>query len=184
MIILPDQDAVYVAIPKTGGMAMSHWLEKAFRQDGERFEVESLHDWHANLSEALDVSGFPLFRMQSFCVVRNPYDRLVSYCAMAYPNFQNDPQGVLYEDLTSPEMNRWQLPQVYFTEGIKTIYFFEYLDDVIRSVRHRLGIPDEIVFEKENESQRGHYREYFDSSLRELVMARYGQDLNAFDYRY
>lgn len=187
MIILPEQDAVFVAIPRTGSKAMSLWLERAFRSEGGAgstlYPAEALHDWHATLSEAVDVSNYPLFRMWSFAVVRNPFDRLVSWAAMSDPDFAFDPRGALLR-LLEAEPTRWTLPQVYFTDGVTQVYRFERLPEAVADLRERLGVPDDVLFTAEHETEHEQYRVYYDKELRELVAARYADDLAAFNYRF
>lgn len=184
MIIMPEQNAVFVGIPRTGSMSMSQWLERGLRGGGASpYPVEALHDWHATLSEAIDASDYPLFRMWSFAVVRNPFDRLVSWAAMCDPDFAVDPRGALLR-LLEAEPTRWTLPQVYFTDGVSQVYRFERLPEVVADLRDRLGIPAEVEFTTEHETNREQYRLYYDKELRDLVSARYADDLAAFDYRF
>lgn len=187
MIILPEKNAVFVGIPRTGSMSMSRWLERAFRSEGgagaTKYPVEALHDWHANLSEALDMSGYPLFRMWSFCVVRNPFDRLVSWAAMSDPDFQIDGMYAIRKILAE-EPTRWTLPQTYFTDGISRVFQFEKLEEAVVELRERLGIPDEIEFKVEHETEHDHYRAYFDKDMRDEVLTRYASDFAAFNYGF
>ena len=187
MIILPEQDAVFVGIPRTGSKAMSLWLEAAFRAEGgagaTKYPVESLHDWHATLSEALEVSGYPLFRMWSFAVVRNPFDRVVSWAAMSDPHFAADGQYAVRKVLLEDD-SRWMLPQTYFTDGVSTVYRFEDLDAAIADIRQRLGVPEAVEFTREHETEHEHYRAYFDDETRGLVQDRYACDFEAFGYRF
>lgn len=184
MIILPEQNAVFVAIPRTGSASLSRWLESAFRKgDHMPCAAESLHEWHATLSEAIDASGYPLFRMWSFAVVRNPFDRLVSWAAMSDPDFAFDPRGALLR-LMEAEPTRWTLPQVYFTDGVSQVYRFERLPEVMADLRERLGISADVEFATEHETNHEQYRVYYDKELRKLVSDRYVDDLAAFDYRF
>lgn len=187
MIILPEKNTVFVGVPRTGSMSMSRWLENAFRQEGGAggalYPVEALHDWHANLSESVDNSGYPLFRMWSFAVVRNPYDRLVSWAAMCNPDFVVDPRAVMSQ-LLQEEPTRWMLPQTYFTDGVKQLYRFEKLAEAVIDLRQRLDIPDSVEFTHEHETERESYRAYYDKELRDLVYARYADDFAAYDYRF
>lgn len=184
MIILPEQDLVFVAVPRTGSMSMSQWLERAFRSDNHmQFPVESLHDWHANLAEAVEVSGFPLRRMWSFCVVRNPFDRLVSSCAALEPRFLDDPGYWIRQALNS-EFNRWTQPQTYFTEDVSKVYRFENLNQAVGELRDRFDIPSDVEFRHEHETEHEHYRAYFDDSMKKVAMERYASDFEAFGYKF
>jgi len=184
MIIMPEQNAVFVGIPRTGSMSMSQWLERGLRGGGASpYPVEALHDWHATLSEAIDNSDYPLFRMWSFAVVRNPFDRLVSWCAFSDIEFTVNPRASLLRALES-EPARWMLPQTYFADGVTQVYRYEALPAAIADLRARFGIADDIEFQREHETQREHYRRYYDDEMRRLVAERYADDLAAFDYRF
>lgn len=184
MIILPEQNSVFIGIPRTGSMSMTQWLERAFRKPGATpYPVEALHDWHGTLSESVDASGYPLFHMWSFCVVRNPFDRLVSWAAAKDEHFASDPQAALHRLLTE-EPTRWTLPQSYFAEGVSHVYRFENLPLAIEDLRERLRIPADVEFFHEHETERDHYRAYYDADLRALLAERYAADLALFDYRF
>lgn len=185
MIILPQQQLVFVAIPRTGSMAMSHWLEAAFRPGaGYNYPVEELHNWHATLDEAAEFCDFPLFRMWSFCVVRNPYDRLVSRCARFDHMFKADPRKSLFDALTMEEPGRMLMSQVPFTQDVSQVYRYEQLPAAVKDLRERFDIPATVEFGKENESERGKYRMYYDKELRALFADRYAEDLKTLDYRF
>lgn len=184
MLILPDQNAVFVAVPRTASKSMTQWLERALRSGGAPLgEAESLHDHHASLGEAVDVSGWPLFRMWSFCVVRNPFDRLVSWAAMSDPAFSFDPRASL-EALLDAEPSRWTLPQVYFADGVTQVYRFEELDRAVADLQQRFEIDESFQFLHEHETDREPYRRYFDGELRAEVQRRYAADFEAFGYRF
>src|SRR5690606_24464155 len=133
MIIIPEHALCFVCIPKTGSQAMAMHLDASLRDDeSRRFSVESLHDWHANIeeTEATGQLPFSLYDMWSFAVVRNPFDRLVSWCAYDDEEFQHNPRGSIANALLKIEQgeaSRWLLPQTYFTAGVKSLYRFEEL---------------------------------------------------------
>ena len=192
MLILSPQNACFVAIPKTGSMSMARFLETALRPgEAPQYDVESLHDWHASMRE-VEATGrvpFSLYDMWSFAVVRNPFDRLVSYCAFADASFAVDaPECIranVQEALNGDSDIRWMLPQGYFTSEVRTLYRFEDLTSAAADIRQRLGIPATHAFPTLNESERGpRYAPYFDQKLKSMVEELYADDLKTFDYRF
>lgn len=184
MILLPQQDAVFVGIPRAASRSMSEFLERAFRDPSQAsLEVESLHSWHASIEEASYVCDFPLRTMWSFCIVRNPFDRIVSWCAMSDPTFETDPMSSVRNMLLSEE-DRWTLPQNHFTKDVKTIFRFEALEEAVVAVREKLAIPSSVAFPHEHESAHQHYRAYFDPASRTMAEIRYAEDLHTFDYSF
>lgn len=189
MIILPEKGACFVCVPKTGTQAFSQFLEKALRTDESLvFSVESLYEYHANLKEVENTQQLPfsIYDTWTFAVVRNPFDRLVSYCASTDLNFQHDPFGSIKAALllALETDNRWLLPQVYFTAGVKTIYKFEDLDLAIEDVKVKLGIDSSLSMSKVNESTHKRYPVYFNSETKDLAEHIYADDLREFDYRF
>lgn len=193
MLLLTPLAACFVCVPKTGSQAISAHLEAHARQERDyelhSYDVESLHDWHASLEET-EASGllpYSVYDLWSFAVVRNPYDRLVSYCAAEDPEFAHAPRYSLHQHLDLLEQGvapRWLWPQVHFTAGVKTLYRFEDLATAARDINTRLGIAPDVPLPVLNESSRERYPVYYDSELRARVAELYRQDLHAFDYRF
>lgn len=190
MLILPEYGACFVCIPKTGTQALSQYLEKYLRtNESRRFSVESLHDYHASLEEVERVGDLPfsIYNTWTFAVVRNPFDRVVSYCASTDPSFEQNPQESVKRaliDFLENGQNRWMLPQSYFTAGVKQLYQFEALGDAVQSLKDRFGISDSGPMPKVNESFHGRYPMYFDGDSKALAEYAYAEDLRAFEYRF
>lgn len=189
MFIIPEMGACFVAIPKTGSQTIAAWLQNNFRDDNSVvYAVESLHDWHANIEE-VEATGelpFSIYDMWSFAMVRNPFDRLVSYCAQNCPEFQTHPRDVLREKLLAAiagEEDRWMLPQSYFARNVKKLYRFEELPAAAIDIANRLGIHD-AALPHVNKSSRDRYPAYYDSELKSMVEHYYAEDLAAFGYSF
>lgn len=189
MLIVPEYAFCFVCIPKTGSQAMSRYLESKLRNDDSTtFWVESLHDWHASVEEVEQVGELPfsLYDVWSFAVVRNPFDRLVSYCAMS-DDFQVAPRNVIRAKLQSAidgDDDRWMLPQSYFARGVKKLYRFEQLPQAVEELKDRFGIADNDPFPHINKSLRDRYAAYFDGELKAMVEEYYAEDLAAFGYKF
>lgn len=189
MLIIPEYGACFVMVPKTGGQALAARLEAALRTPEARtFAVEALHDYHANLEETESTGELPfsLYDMWSFAVVRNPFDRLVSFCAFDDPEFQHNPQHSMAAALQLVEEGnapRWLWPQVHFTAGVKKLYRFEELPAAVQDINARLPIGDEPLA-LVNESVRERHAAYYDSELKARVESVYHEDLLTFGYRF
>lgn len=185
MFISTERRCCFVCVPKTGTQAMTRFLEAGI-PNRRVFNAESLYGYHANLSEVTDIP-FSIYDLWSFAVVRNPFDRLVSYCAAFDTDFQRYPiesiRAALLEAVDNPD-NRWLKPQVFFTSGVKTIYRFEDLAAAIKDIKLVLNIDDSLQIDVVNESTHGRYSMYFDSELKALVESTYAEDLQEFGYRF
>lgn len=182
MITLPNHEAVFVGVPRAASLSISRWLEPL--KCGEALcEAERMHHFHASLHEAAEVCAYPLFRCWSFAVVRNPFDRIVSYCAMFDVDWGIDPAGCVRRSLESP-VNRWTMPQSDIVRSVKTLYRFEALDECIADIAERLSIATPLVNVAEHETDHGHYRGYFTPETRKMAESRYAQDLFNFDYGF
>lgn len=183
MIILPAQQAVFVGVPRAASKAVSQWLERSLRpQGGALHPAEAMHCYHASIPEAVAAYGLPLHAYWSFAVVRNPFDRLVSHCAMFDTDFVNNPQHSLYKALNAPP-TRWTMPQHALLDGVGSVFRFEQLDAAVVAIGERLGI-DASTFLQEHQSEHGPYRDYYTPALRELVELRYAADLLVYNYGF
>lgn len=68
-LILNKNQTLFVHVPKTGGTSISSWIEN-------NFEFQKTDRIHCSLDEA---SNYFKKKYFSFAVVRNPWDRMVSY---------------------------------------------------------------------------------------------------------
>lgn len=188
MLILPEKHAIFVAVPKTGSMALSQYIERSVRPSGVAgLEVESLNEWHATLEEVAPFVPFSVYDVWSFAVVRNPFDRLVSYCAGHDPHFQVDARQSIAAALARVlrgEGNRWLAPQSEVTAGVKSLYRYEDFATAVPAILDRLEIPVPEQFPTVNESERGPYRAYFDGNLKAMLESAYAEDLKTFGYRF
>lgn len=188
MLILPEKHAIFVAVPKTGSMALSQYIEKALRPEGAAGpDAEKLHEWHATLEEVAPFLPFSVYDVWSFAVVRNPFDRLVSYCAGHDPHFQVNSKESITAALARVlrgEAERWLTPQVEVTAGVKTLFRYENLPAALDEILERLDLPVPEQFPVANESERGPYRAYFDGETKAMVESAYADDLTTFGYRF
>lgn len=189
MIILPEQGACFVCVPKVGSQTIANWLTKNLRKEDSRFfDVERLHDYHATLSETENTQQLPfsIYDMWSFAFVRNPFDRFVSYCAYTDPEFDQFPLESIrrnLEKLADGLVDRWGAPQTYFTHGVKSVFRLENLSQELPKIAAKLGITD-LDLKVLNSSARLSYPRYFDSTTKALLTSIYEEDLETFGYTF
>lgn len=205
MIISHKYRLIFAAIPKTG----THSVRRAMRdhmgpEDEEqvRLFVEKALPYaalaamkHGHISLAQLKAHIPAEMFASylkFAFVRNPYDRFVSFCAFKTREtgaFERAPQDVMRGVLANPPTNVLFAPQHTFVcaaDGALLADEIGRVEDMQGSydrIAARVGMPTQPL-EHANSSRHGHYRDYYDDSLREAVANLYRRDLELFEYAF
>ena len=214
MIISPGRGYIFVHIPKTGGTAMALALEARAKKDDvmigdtpkalkRRHRVNGSKAagrvWkHATLS---DIDGLysvedlaPLF---AFTLVRNPWDRMVSYYHWLQEQDFDHPAVTLAKTLEFSGFLRH--PQIaaslranpaarYMTraDGVEQCNAYvriEHLQDDLAPVHDHLGF--ELQLERVNSSQRrSDYRGYYSDETAQIVADVCDADITRFGYRF
>lgn len=212
MIISPGRRFIFVHIPKTGGTSMALALEaRAHRDDiligdtpkarKRRARAEALKAkgrvWkHSNLTDidgAFDVDT--IGAMFCFTLVRNPWDRVVSYYhwlqgqGFDHPAVQIAKQlefgDFLHHRLTMSTLIAWPYGRYMRTvDGVERGAFLrlEHLDQDIEPLVEHLGFCPDMPHE--NKSERGDYRRYYDNELRDLLGRLCAEDIARFGYEF
>lgn len=187
---------LFVHIPKTGGSSI------AIALTGNRKTTHShlsLHDYYAaNKQKAAMYT--------KFCVVRNPWDRLVS----AFEYLKNLPSWVSSEAPTrwfadnyvagrsfdvfvsllysKPWLLRWPhlRPQLDFISlhgdiAVDNILHFEHINDEFADFARRHALPNALCHDNRSQRKR-QYQTYYNKEATCMVYSMYKQDCIAFDY--
>lgn len=206
---------LFIHIPKTGGNSIQSILQKysedeltqlATHQDGiERFGIQNekyKYNKHSTLTEYKKILEPNLYKsLFKFTVVRNPWDRMISYyfsphfgrkdfirkdfmellkktsTLSYYANELNFPQKICYKfgyDLR---------PEKTLGSDIDFFIKFENLDSDFKKLCHSLDI-DYVPLPSYNKSSRKKYAEYYDPELKNLVLNKFRKEINFFNYSF
>ena len=198
---------VFVAVPKTG----THSIRFALRgelgpMDEEQVvkfverrlsypELSKFRHGHLSARDLRRVLGEDIWRRYfSFAVVRNPWDRFVSYCAFLFRKtdvFEIDPKHCMRQVLVSPEHHQRILfrPQCELVTDeqhnviVDRVCHMERMQDDFDEVCERLGLPKKPL-ERINPSSHRNYRDYYDRDLANEVGEVYRRDVEIFGYEF
>ncbi len=191
MAYLKDHSLVFIHIPKNAGTSI---IEQLGMSPHGHFSIHN----HPNFKEA----------KHSFCVVRNPFDRLVScyeYAKMRESKWHSfegrtpfgpHPDYHLLHDKTFKQclellgQNKLQhqgwAPQWCWIADkgnikVQHILKMENLQEDLDKMFDKIGI-DKIEIKKSNQSNREKYEKYYDNETMKLARSYYGADLKTFGY--
>lgn len=182
---------IFIHIPKTGGSSVDEALKYPFQHKTAREKRREIG--HRRWSEVF-----------SFSIVRNPWDRLVSFYAFE----RSVRESILYEnpvgfsewastlfkdgDFSVYEEGKYrrylanQHDWLYDETGnllVNHVMRFENLQEDFRRVAQRLG-KGHVALPHNNKSQREDYRAYYTAETKPLVADFYGKDIETFGYTF
>jgi hypothetical protein len=214
VIISRGRSYIFVHIPKTGGTSLALALEgRAMKDDillgdtpkarQRRHRVQGVATsgrlWkHAGLS---DIDGLiapeDMAQMFTFTMVRNPWDRMVSYYHWLRDQRFDHPAVTLarrlsFEDfLQDPETQatqaRWPaasyMTDINGTERCSSYIRLEHFTEDAGPLMRHLGFDLDLPWE--NPSARAtDYRDYYSAGLRAIVAECCAEDISRFDYKF
>lgn len=205
MIISPGRNYIFVHIPKTGGTALATALEqRAMRDDiligdtpkakRRKARLKSLSAkgrvWkHSTLSDmegAVDPTG-----MFIFTLVRNPWDRMVSYYtwlkaqSFAHPVVKLAQSTGFSTFLNSDQTRASVLKNPYVSYVNDTALFFriEHLADDLQPLWKHLGF--ELTIEHINQSTRPRdWRPFYNDADASLIKSLCADDITRSNYTF
>lgn len=180
-------DFIFIHINKTGGSS----IEKAL---GTRFEHRTARDKRA----AIGAEAWS--RKFTFTVVRNPWDKVVSHYhyrlniqhagfaagPLPFPEWVRRAYGERHAlDNDLPLMFQPQMDWIADEDDRILVEFvgrFERLAEDFGHICQRLGRSATLPHLKA--SGRGHYRDYYDDTAREIIAEHFARDIRALDYQF
>lgn len=188
--IMIDNQILFVHIPKTGGTSISTAL---FGKDAGHPYLYQFYFANKNYTKAF----------YKFCVVRNPYDRLVSTYFHFTTNTINPIIKKLWDNFKINSFEELVLKMedpVFFIKLTSIIHFvpqhemisykdlqmdrifkFENFDNVEQELNAHLK-DTQISLKKLNSSKRTSYQDYYNPKTKAIVYKVYKRDFELFDY--
>ncbi|MDF1753070.1 MAG: sulfotransferase family 2 domain-containing protein [Verrucomicrobiales bacterium] len=191
-----EHEFIFIHINKNGGTS----FEVALRPFETLPPIANNHDPAFLIRQKIGAERFD--RMESFAVVRNPFDRFVSsyeyrrqFLSPEHAPDDAIPPDMSFDDflthwVTARPRNRELGPQHWFLTDppggdivVKHIYEFEDgLDKTLASIKERCGLPDgiELPEKKVNQTRRRPWQEYYRGKpeLIDIVAQRCDTDRN------
>jgi hypothetical protein len=207
MIISHTHKLIFVAIPKTATHAIRfalrpHLAEDDLEQVGLFVkkqmpfeEVAKLGHGHIKCADMQPVVGDELWKSYfKFAIVRNPFDRFISYCAFVNvnnPKFEENPTPYLYNALLNKQTHKHILfiPQSEFVCDkddnimIDFVGKYEELQKSYDTVCSETGL-EFTNLDVINSSKHRSYKEYYNEELVEMVKKHYYKDFVNFNYSF
>lgn len=188
---------VFVHIPKTGGNSVRSLLLKNLK--GNKVNPPHLtYDQIVNHDPKLS-------ELESFCVVRNPFDRFVSTYRFIHrdyrlqkwfgENFLKVKENI---DTMDKFINNFVMPkspwsghdhftqQTVWSNNIKHIFKLEEPDKILKFLK-KFGIDEELphLNSREIPSWKNNlYREYYNDVSKKIIEEKFKTDLNQFNYDF
>jgi hypothetical protein len=186
---------VFIHIPKTGGRSIEKYLlDKNIHSDDlvDKFSDNTIINPHLTINDYINIYGDEILSYFWFCIVRNPFDRIVSEYFYSFTkkltssSFEDFVKNFEFESKT---YKNHELKQTDFIKNNKKqfdfIGRFENLEESFHKIADRMLDFDKRNFPHENKSKgKSHYREYFSPPTYNLINEYYGEDILNFKYEF
>lgn len=122
-----------------------------------------------------------------FCVVRNPWDQLVSHYFWL---IRKKPYETFHDYMMAREYVRLAKKGAYFEDGniiVDKVCRFEYLTSELEDVRLKLKLPEKLDLPRAKSGTRPKgvpYQEYYDTETMAMVAEHYSQVIDWFGYEF
>jgi hypothetical protein len=209
-IVTEPYNCTFVHIPKTGGNSITTWLKENFNASVTKRKQ------HATVNTILtgDHSLGPITEKElgwKFCVVRNPWDYIVSWytfeimlCNYYIEKCLTDPKWkhptkdkynikLQQEKLARLEANGFEnfvqqttrLDQLHWAKDCDYIIKFEKMNDDFKEVQNRLNCYKPLPHLNKTSERKTGYRDYYTSQkIIDCVAKKYAQDIKSFNYDF
>lgn len=185
MIYLFEKKILFYHIPKTAGGSITHWLQHAGTPHAR---IEPLHmlPWR--------VKSYNIPVNWSFCVIRNPWDRWVSW--WYYWKFIAKRIDYSFEEYTEKFFSgQFQglpggehgtcAPQVFYSRACHDVFRYENLEEDFVRLQDRVGVYSPLKKTANISKDKQNYRNYYTSSkLIDIISDYYAEDVAEYGYTY
>lgn len=185
MIYLFDHKVLFYHIPKTAGGSITHWLQQP--SNGAHALIEPLHmlPWR--------VRKYSMQVDWSFCVIRNPWDRWVSWwyywkyvvnrIDLPFDEYTERYFSGEFEGLSGGQYSPCA-PQVYYTDAVDCIVRYENLEEDFKIVQDKLNLHTPLRKTSNISKNKQDYKTYYTPRLVDLISKYYADDIKKLGYSY
>jgi hypothetical protein len=166
---------IFVHIPKNGGSSITYSLKDSIH---DCKEILQQHSTLNDLNKHLNNTNNKIKNYKSFCIVRNPWDRVVSYY------FYQFKDKMSFREFAKKSKDT-QLGYVKVNNEVSVDYIvrFENLQSSLDDTIQKLNIPN-LNIGYRNPSSHRHYTEYYDTETKKFVLKNYETDIEYFGYEF
>jgi hypothetical protein len=199
---------LFIWIPKTGGTSIDRYFKLNHQvKNDDKFKYHfdnnsNVTFGHADINVLLKEHVMSLeFYKQSFkfCVVRNPYDRIVSlffyqrlnkkysfkeWVDYLYEHKECIPKNGYRNIIENKKINnQWNSMSSWIPDDIDKIYYFENINRIIPDINNQLNIKQNGGLTHQNKTVHKKYIEYYDKETCNKIYEIYKDDFTRFNYQ-
>lgn len=203
MFISHKYKSIFIHIQKTGGNSVEDVFKSKDRKLIRRIEIapENLRTKHCYISDIENVIDKEVFKNYTkFCIVRNPFDRLVSWYSMFkhQTGVKNTVMEAVNEHCSSFKdfimlpneglfrrfyVNQFDYITVDDKIGVDEILRFESLEKDFNTFKKKVNLKTSLPHKNKSIREES-YRKYFNDTLKEIVYNRFQKDFDFFSYSF
>ena len=187
-MIFHDLKAIFVHVERTGGVAVRKHL---LQHEGNFERWPGTKHFTAEKTKELIDNPEVWENYFKFAIVRNPYDRLVSwYCACRQHPEWNSPIAKYFQsldcfdDIFKRTHTQILIPQYDIVKGVNFIGRFENYNESMEHINRILGINENLYVKFENSANHKPHRCYYNSFTRATLKKWLKKDFDYFGYEY
>ena len=168
-------DLTFVHIPKTGGTSITKWFT-----DNLGMKLPNGIQVHASSSNSAN----------TFTVVRNPWDRVVSmyffmqthnkFFMMLRPTFEEFVKNP--DKYPAPFMSPTKSEKSYVPNGVQYLLRFENLENDFKVIQDLTGCHAPLPVTRT--TKHDDYRTYYTDETRDIIAERFKDDISDFNYTF
>ena len=200
-MISKSKKFIFIHVPKTGGNSIQNILlnysddyiivkEKTNEGLIERFEISGkifgIHK-HSTGAEYRRLWNSKVYGdyndYYKFGVIRNPWERLISLYFTKNADRAGWNRGGFISLIKNKPLQWRPMSDFLSNAGLNKIIKFENINDEFAEVCSGFNIAS-VKLPHLNKTNRGHYTEYYDQELLDIVYKYYRDDINNFNYKF
>ena len=177
-MIIDTHKAIFIHIPKNAGTS----IETYFANESFRIQPSK----HADIHEIKRKFKNSYNSYRKFTVVRNPYDKMVSWYFYLKRNLDSKADVVDFNDWIVNPSKLWHAndpisflnPQCYWIdETVETIKFENLNEEIDNFFGEKIKLP------VTNKTNHNHYLEYYNKKSLDIIYDKYKNDFKTFNYK-